>query len=84
MSRFRNMHLSIFLHLSRHIEKSIYYIYCIYYIDYATFRSSVDIDDMLKLTPRQIEEMYKGSQSGNKIIKQINKTFEGRDLSKGN
>ncbi len=44
----------------------------------------VDIEGLLKKTPRQIEDMYKGSESGNKIIKQINKAFEGRDLGKGN
>jgi hypothetical protein len=30
-----------------------------------------------------IKELYKGSESGNKIMKQINKAFEGRDLGKG-
>lgn len=43
---------------------------------------NVDIETMLTKTPRQIEEMYKGSSEGNKIIKQINKAFEGRDLGK--
>ncbi|HCC94255.1 MAG TPA: hypothetical protein DEQ26_07990, partial [Flavobacteriaceae bacterium] len=43
----------------------------------------IGIDDLLKKTPSEIEEMYKGSENGNKIIKQLNKAFEGRDLGKG-
>ena len=43
----------------------------------------VDIDVLLKKTPAEIEEMYKGVDGGNKIIKQINKAFEGRDLGRG-
>ena len=43
----------------------------------------VNINELLQKTPRQIEELYKGSESGNKIMKQINKAFEGRDLGKG-
>lgn len=43
----------------------------------------VDINEILRMTPREVEERFKGSSAGNDLIKQINKAFEGRDLGKG-
>jgi hypothetical protein len=40
----------------------------------------VDIEGLLQQTPKQIEDFYKGSEAGNKIIKQINKALEGKNL----
>jgi len=45
--------------------------------------NTVSVDYLLTRTPRQIEEEYKDLKNLDDIIKQINKTFEGRPLGKG-
>jgi hypothetical protein len=45
-----------------------------------TFGESME--ELLKMTPRQVEEHLKGVDGGKDLIKQISKAFEGRDLGK--
>ncbi len=44
----------------------------------------VDIDALLKKSPVQLEQMVKDGTLSSKVLKQIKKAFEGRDLRHGN
>ena len=52
-------------------------------LDHTPNMEVLGIEKLIEKTPRQIEEDYSNVVNIQKIIKQINKSFEGRELGKG-